>query len=132
MVGINPLQSLYKRKTKIISRVPSATANAPDQPGVGGNLREAIFGATIALPLVMTVTVKAAGAPVLRITEAGALARCAQGCAGAGEGDGSVVIEARCELQRVAGGLTCGASGQERGRRTTYRKRRRRADKNAF
>jgi hypothetical protein len=71
-VGINPLQSLYKRKTKIISRVPSATANALGKAGVGGNLREAIFGATIALPLVMTVTVKAAGAPVLRTFEAGA------------------------------------------------------------
>ena len=130
MVGINPLQSVYKRKTKIISRVPSTTANAPGKAAVGGNLREAIFGATIALPLVMTVTVKAAGAPVLRITEAGALARCAQGCAGAGEGDGSVVVEARCELQRVVGGLTCGDGDRERGRRATDRKRRRRGGKN--
>ncbi len=39
---------------------------------VGGDLREVILGATIAPPLVTTVTVKAAGAPVLRTTEAGA------------------------------------------------------------
>jgi hypothetical protein len=47
------------------------------------------------------------------------LAHCAQGCTGAREGDGSVVIEAGCELQRVAGGLTGGDGGGERVRRTT-------------
>jgi hypothetical protein len=39
---------------------------------VCGNLREMIFGVVIAPPLVTTVTVKAAGAPTLRVTEAGA------------------------------------------------------------
>lgn len=41
---------------------------------MGGDLREVILGATRATsapPLVTTVTVKAAGAPVLRTTEAG-------------------------------------------------------------
>ena len=46
--------------------------NAPGKGGVGGDLREVILGATIAPPLVTTVTEKAAGAPVLRTTEAGA------------------------------------------------------------
>jgi len=65
-------QSRHKRKNKIKKRVPSATVNAPGNAGVCDDLRELIFGATIALPLVRTVTVKAAGAPTLRTTEAGA------------------------------------------------------------
>lgn len=44
--------------------------NAPGK--AGGDLREVILGATIAFPLVTTVTVKVAGAPVLRTTEVGA------------------------------------------------------------
>src|ERR1700686_4374008 len=52
--------------------MPSATVNAPGKVGVRGGLREAIVGATIALPVVSTVTVKVAGTPVLKTTEAGA------------------------------------------------------------
>lgn len=46
--------------------------NAPGKAGERGDLRKAIFGASIALPLVTTVTVNAAGAPTLRTTVAGA------------------------------------------------------------
>ena len=45
---------------------------APGRAGVCGDLREELFGARSAAPLVATVFVKAAGAPVLRTTEAGA------------------------------------------------------------
>ena len=64
--------SRYKRKTRIKSRVPNATVNAPGEAGMCGHLREVISEAAMALPLVRTVTVKAAGAPTLRSTEAGA------------------------------------------------------------
>ena len=50
----------------------SAPVNTPGAVGGCGTLREVNFGATIALPLVVTVTVNAAGAPVLRTTVDGA------------------------------------------------------------
>lgn len=53
------------------NRTLSAAANGFGDTVVGGERREAVFGAPIAPPLVTTVTVKVACAPVLRTTEAG-------------------------------------------------------------
>ena len=75
MSQVDASHSRYKRKTTIKSRVLSATINAPGEAGVCGDLREMIFGASMALPLVTTVTVKAAGAPTLRITRLEDLAK---------------------------------------------------------
>jgi len=71
-MGVDAPQSRYKRKTKIKSSVPRAKAIAPVAAGVCGDLRGVIFGATIAPPLVSTVTVKGARAQVLKTTVAGA------------------------------------------------------------
>ena len=72
MAGVDAPHSRFKRKINRESSVLSATVNAPGEAGVCGDLPAVIFGATIAPPLVSTVTVKDAGAPVLITTEDGA------------------------------------------------------------
>jgi len=129
MAGVDaPHAAACKRKTKIKSKVPSATVIAPGKAGVRGNLREVILGATIA----RGNDPNGEGRRSADVENYGGRRRtcCAQRRAGAGERDSSVVVEARCELQRVVGGLTRGDAGRERGRRTSDRKRRWRAGQN--